>query len=83
MSGDNQEIRLLQGRLNGAQNRNRKLLDMLYTPKELANEIGINVRQVYKVYIPAGCPHERDEHRHIWINGKAFPGMGRKDLQKN
>jgi hypothetical protein len=24
------------------------------------------------VYVPAGCPHERDAKNNIWINGKAF-----------
>ena len=67
------EVRLLRGRLNGAQkNRLRNLFDMIYKPKELADEIGFNVRQVYRVYIPNGCPHERDEWRHIWINGLEF-----------
>ena len=72
MSIDN-EVRLLRGRLDGAQkNRMRKLFDMMYRPSELAEEIGFNVRQVYRVYIPNGLPHERDEDRHIWINGLAF-----------
>jgi hypothetical protein len=67
------EIRLLRGRLNGAQrNRLRKLLNMMYRPSELAEEIGFDVRQVYRVYIPNSCPHERDQRRHIWINGKEF-----------
>ncbi len=64
---------LLAGRLNGNQrNRLAKLLDMMYTPKELAEEVGFTKRQVYRVYIPAGCPHERDSRRHILINGKKF-----------
>ena len=67
------EVRLLRGRLNGAQkNRLRNLFDMMYKPKELADEIGFNVRQVYRVYILYGCPHERDEWRHICINGLEF-----------
>jgi hypothetical protein len=73
MSGDNQTEILLKGRLNGQQRtRLKKLLNMMYKPSELAEEVGFNVRQVYRVYIPAGCPHERDERRRIWINGKAF-----------
>lgn len=72
MSIDN-EVRLLRGRLDGAQkNRMRKLFDMMYRPSELAEEIGFNVRQVYRVYIPNGLPHERDDRRHIWINGFEF-----------
>lgn len=44
----------------------------MYKPSELAEEIGFSVRQVYRVYIPAGRPHERDKFRRLWINGKAF-----------
>jgi len=63
----------LKGRLNGSQRmRLIKLLDMLYKPSELAEEVGFTRRQVYRVYIPSGCPHTRDEKRYIWINGKAF-----------
>lgn len=63
----------LKGRLKGCQRmRLIKLFDMLYKPSELAEEVGFTRRQVYRVYIPAGCPHKRDEHKHIWINGKAF-----------
>jgi hypothetical protein len=64
---------LLSGRLDGMQrNKLKRLLDMFYTPRELAEEIGVNVDRVYMVYVPGGCPHERDEQRHIWINGKSF-----------
>lgn len=64
---------ILKGRLNGTQrNRLGKLLDMYYKPSELAEEVGFTRHQVYRVYIPAGCPHNRDEKRYIWINGKAF-----------
>ncbi len=64
---------ILSGRLDGKQrNRLYKLLEMLYTPAELAQEAGFTRRQVYRVYIPAGCPHEKDQNKCIWINGKAF-----------
>ena len=45
---------------------------MMYKPSELAEEIGIDKNQIYRVYIPLGCPHERDQYKHFWINGKAF-----------
>lgn len=68
----NKEI-LLRGRLNGSQRMHLiKLLDMFYKPSELAAEVGFERRQLYRVYIPLGCPHERDRQRHIWINGKKF-----------
>jgi hypothetical protein len=64
---------LIRGRLDGMQrNRLKRLLNMMYSPREFAEEIGINVDRVYMVYIPGGCPHERDDKRHIWINGQEF-----------
>lgn len=64
---------ILKGRLDGNQrNRLVRLLDMMYSPSELANEIGFDVRQVYRVYIPLGCPHEKDSKGRHWINGILF-----------
>ncbi len=64
---------ILKGRLNGRQhNRLKRLFDMMYKPKELAEEIGIDVSQIYRVYLEMGCPHERDRRNHYWINGKAL-----------
>jgi hypothetical protein len=44
----------------------------LYSPRELSEELGINKDQFYMVYIPLGCPHERDTRNHILINGLDF-----------
>jgi hypothetical protein len=64
---------LLRGRLDGKQRlRLEKLLDMLYKPSELAEQVGFNRRQVYRVYIHVGCPHVRDDRKHLWINGEDF-----------
>lgn len=64
---------ILKGRLAGKQRlRLEKLLNMLYKPSEIAEEIGFTRRQVYRVYVHAGCPHIKDDQRHIWINGKEF-----------
>lgn len=64
---------LLRGRLNGAQRtRLGSLLNMMYRPSELAAVVGFNKKQVYRVYVSLGCPHERDERGHIWINGAQF-----------
>ncbi len=66
-------IIILKGRLNGDQkNRLSKLFDMSYMPSELAEEVGFNKRQIYRVYIPAGCPCEKDSKNRLWINGKQF-----------
>jgi hypothetical protein len=63
---------ILRGRLSGSQRmRLGGLLDMLYKPSELAQEIDFSVRQVYRVYIPLGCPCDRVSGR-VWINGKMF-----------
>ena len=68
-----ESLMLLKGRLDGRQrNRLKRLLDMLYSPKELAEEVGFDKEQVYRVYIPLGCPHERDSRNHILINGAVF-----------
>src|SRR5688572_7824596 len=64
---------VLKGRLNGKQrNRLKGLFEMYYTPSELAQEIGISKFQIYYVYVPLGCPVERDKHNRININGKLF-----------
>jgi hypothetical protein len=74
MSAENQEFELLyKGRLNGDQKKRLKnLFDMMYSPREIADEIGFNKGQIYNVYLKEGCPHERDDRRQIWINGLAF-----------
>jgi hypothetical protein len=51
--------------------RFRRLLDMLYKPSELSEELGVELRAVY-AYLQAGCPFSRDEHNRIWINGAEF-----------
>ena len=64
---------ILQGRLNGAQkNRLFSLMNMMYTPSELAEEIGFDRRNIYRIYLHLGCPHERGQNNRIWINGVAF-----------
>ncbi len=45
---------------------------MHYTPAELAEEISVSDDTVYRSYIPAGCPHTRDEQDRIWIVGTEF-----------
>ena len=72
-----------RGRLDGRQrNRLKGLLNMMYKPSELSEEIGFSQNQVYMVYVPLGCPHDRDEHNHIWINGKLFREWYIENYQK-
>jgi hypothetical protein len=63
----------MRGRLSKQQKlKLGRLLDMLYTPAEIAQELGFGKRQFYRAYIPAGCPHQRAENGHLWINGAEF-----------
>lgn len=63
----------MKGKLNGWQKSKLQwLLHMKYTPRELAEELQINVRQFYRVYLPLGIPHEKDENGRIWIVGTEF-----------
>lgn len=49
-----------------------RLLNMMYKPSEIAEELGVAQDTVYRSYLPAGLPHERDEHGGVWIHGTAF-----------
>ena len=46
-----------------------RLLNMQYRPSEIAAELKINVQILYRGWLPAGCPHVKDEHGNIWIAG--------------
>lgn len=64
---------LIKGRLNGFQrNRLKSLLNMMYSTGLLASELGFDKEQIYKVYIPLGCPNSRDKRNHIFIHGISF-----------
>jgi hypothetical protein len=74
---------IIRGRLKGNELRKLSgLLDMLYTPSELANAIGFTRRQVYRAYLPLGCPNEKDDSGHILINGRAFREWYRTTYRK-
>jgi hypothetical protein len=47
------------------------LLPMLYTPSELAEELGLTAPTI-RDWLKLGLPHERDERGYIWINGRSF-----------
>ena len=47
------------------------LLPMLYTVRELAEEIAIPERTL-RDWLLHGAPHTRDRLSHIWIDGQAF-----------
>lgn len=80
---NDQTLYLSKGKLNGSQrNKVKNLLDMPYSPMELSEEIGINVDQIYRVYLPAGCPHSKDIQRHIVINGEEFKAWITENYKK-
>ena len=49
----------------------------VYRPSELAEVLDCHVDTVYRSFIPAGCPHTRDSHGHIWIVGTEFAQWAR------
>lgn len=57
-----------------------RLLDMLYKPAEIAEEIGVTPDTVYRSYLPDGCPHSRDKRNNIWIHGPAFVQWAKSTL---
>lgn len=46
-----------------------RLLNMLYKPSEIAEELGVTTDTVLRSYIPAGLPCTKDDTRHLWIHG--------------
>jgi len=56
----------------GLVHRTKRLLPMEYKPSELAEELGVNVKTIYRAYMPNGCPYRRDKNSHIWIMGTQF-----------
>ena len=59
-----------------------RLLDMLYHPAEIAEEIGVHPDTVYRSYIPAGAPTVVDSHGKVWIHGPAFVAWGKETIVK-
>lgn len=49
------------------------LLPMLYSPRELGQELRIPDRTI-REWLGKGLPHLRDERRHIWIDGRQLAG---------
>ena len=71
-------------------NRRQKLLEMLYTPKELSDTLNVSREYIYKSLINTErVPITKDETGHVFINGmdvyKWITGVfiERKEKQKN
>jgi hypothetical protein len=45
------------------------LLDMFYTPEELAAELNMNTRLVQDILIPEGMPHKKDKKGRLFLHG--------------
>jgi len=48
------------------------LLPMLYTPREICEELGI-AESTLRDWLQIDVPHQRDNRNRIWINGEEFP----------
>lgn len=62
--------------------RLERLLDMLYRPAEIAEEIGVTPDTVYRSYLPAGLPHTRDARGNLWIHGPAFIAWAQETITR-
>ncbi len=49
-----------------------RLMNMLYRPSEVAEEIGLTTATIYRACMPDGCPFSRDKDGDIWIHGTSF-----------
>jgi hypothetical protein len=47
------------------------LLPMLYTPREICEELGI-AESTLRDWLQIDVPHQRDNRNRIWINGEEF-----------
>ncbi len=62
--------------------RLKGLLDVLYKPGEIAKQLGLEVRTIYRSHIPAGAPVQRDESGRMWIPGVAYRDWAKATLQQ-
>lgn len=60
-----------------------RILNMMYKPAELAEEIEINIDTIYRSYLPAGLPCSRDHYGHIWIHGPSFVKWAKETVAKH
>ena len=58
-----------------------RLLDMMYRPSEVAEEIEMTTATIYRACLPDGAPFTRDKGGDIWIHGKSFAAWA-LELQK-
>lgn len=75
--------KIVVGMTRGEAKKLEKLLHMKYKPSEIAGELGVSVYMVYRVYLPAGAPYERDKNKNIWIIGDVFADWARTHAEMN
>ncbi len=56
----------------GLMKKTHILLRMEYSPRELAEILGVTRKTIYVSYLPAGLPYRRDESGYLWIVGTDF-----------
>ena len=59
-----------------------RLMDMMYKPSEIAEEIGVTTETVYRSYLPGGAPFERDKAGNFWLHGTSFSAWVRSVTTK-
>jgi hypothetical protein len=59
-----------------------RILNMMYKPSEIAEEIEVTPDTIYRSYLPAGLPHVRDGKGNIWIHGPAFVSWAKETVCK-
>ena len=59
-----------------------RILNMLYKPSEIAEEIGVTTDTVVRSYLPAGLPHTRDAKNRVWIHGPTFVSWAKATISK-
>lgn len=59
-----------------------RILNMMYKPSEIAEEIEVTTDTIYRSYLPAGLPHTRDEQGNIWIHGPTFVSWAKETVCK-
>ncbi len=62
------KVRISRGKAQKLQ----KLLHMKYKPSEIARELGITTDLIYRSFLPAGAPCEKDAKGNVWIVGDIF-----------
>ncbi len=59
-----------------------RILNMMYRPGEIAEEIGVTQDTIYRSYLPAGMPHTRDSAGSVWIHGPAFVAWAKETVTR-